>query len=153
MTEPIVDRRSLAYWMVASLLVAALLLWLGLGLHPPGTAYARTLPASPLSGAMGFAFLLAWAAFAYGASITAPHPKTERLALIATLALPLLVVLLLGAEMSMLALLLAIVWLAGLIWVAWQLAKREPLAGLMVLPVIGSAIASLLLSLTLWVIP
>lgn len=153
MTEPVVDRRSLAYWMVASLIVAALLLWLGLGLHPPGAAYARTLPASPLSGAMGFAFLLAWAAFAYAASITAPHPGKERLALIAALALPLLVVLLLGAEMSMLALLLAIVWLAGLIWVAWQLAKREPLAGLMMLPVIGSAIASLLLSLTLWVIP
>lgn len=153
MTEPVVDRQSLAYWMVASLLVAGLLLWQGLGLHPPGAASARTLPASPLTGAMGFAFLLAWAAFAYAASITTPHPMPERVALIAALALPIVVVLLLGNGLSLLALLLAIVWLVGLVWVAWQLAKREPLASLMVLPVIGSAIASLLLSLTLWVIP
>lgn len=153
MTEPVVDRRALAYWMIASLFVAGLLLWQGLGLHPPGAASARTLPASPLTGAMGFAFLLAWAAFAYAASITTPHPTPERVALIAALALPLAVVFLLGAGLSLTALLLAVVWLAGLIWVTWQLAKREPLAGLMILPVIGSAIASLLLSLTLWVIP
>lgn len=153
MTEPSVNRSALAMWMPASLLIAALLLWLGAGLHPPGAASARTLPASPLTGAMGFAFLLAFAAFAYGASITTPHRRTEQAGLWASLLLPLGVVLLLQAEWSIVALLTALVWLIVLIWTAWQLAQRQPLAGLMILPVIGSAIASFLLSLTLWALP
>ena len=153
MTEPTVNRSSLAMWMPASLLIAVLLLWLGASLHPPGAAMARTLPASPLTGAMGFAFLLAFAAFAYAASITTPHRRIEQAGLWASLALPLIVVLLLRAESSVLALLVAVAWLAILIWAAWQLAQREPLAGLMMLPVIGSAIASFLLSVTLWVLP
>ena len=153
MTEPTVNRSALALWMPASLLIAALLLWLGAGLHPPGAASARTLPASPLTGAMGFAFLLAFAAFAYAASITTPHRQSERAGLWASLALPLAVVVLLRAEWSLVALLVAITWLAILIWTAWQLAKRQPLAGLMILPVIGSAIASFLLAVTLWVLP
>ncbi len=152
-TEPTVDRGALALWMVASLIVAVLLLWLGAGLHPPGAESARTLPASPLTGAMGFAFLLAWAAFAYAASITTPHRGGEHIGLWASLLLPLGVVVLLGMELSLIALLLAAVWLATLIWSAWQLARREALAGLMMLPLIGSAIASLLLSVTLWVLP
>lgn len=153
MTEPTVNRSALVLWMPASLLVAALLLWLGADLHPPGAASARTLPASPLTGAMGFAFLLAFAAFAYAASITTPHRRTERAGLWACLALPLGVVLLLRAEWSVAALLIALGWLAVLIWTAWQLARRQPLAGLMILPVIGSAIASFLLSVTLWALP
>lgn len=153
MTEPTVNRSSLAIWMPASLLIAVLLLWLGAGLHPPGAASARTLPASPLTGAMGFAFLLAFAAFAYAAAITTPHRPAEQIGLWASLALPLAVVLLLRAEWSLLALLVAVAWLVVLIWTAWQLARRQPLAGLMILPVIGSAIASFLLSVTLWVLP
>lgn len=151
--EPTVDRTALALWMPASLLVAVLLLWLGADLHPPGATSARTLPASPLTGAMGFAFLLAFAAFAYAAAITTPHRAAERAGLVVSLALPLAVVLLLRGEWSLPALLIAAVWLVTLIWTAWQLAQREPLAGIMVLPVIGSAIASFLLSVTLWVIP
>ncbi|MFN2381544.1 MAG: hypothetical protein ABR561_03195 [Guyparkeria sp.] len=153
MSEPTVDRRALALWMIASLAVAIALIWIGADLHPPGAASARTLPASPLTGAMGFAFLLAWAAFAYAASITTPHRGAEQAGLWASLLLPLVVVAFLGAEQSLAALLLAAVWLATLIWTAWQLARREALAGLMMLPVIGSAIASLLLSVTLWVLP
>ena len=153
MSEPTVDRAALAVWMPASLLVAAALLWLGAGLHPPDAASARTLPASPLTGAMGFAFLLAFAAYAYAASITTPHRGTEQAGLWGSLALPLGVVLLLRAEWAMIALLIAVAWLAILIWTAWQLAKRQPLAGIMILPVIGSAIASLLLSVTLWALP
>ncbi|MCL7744612.1 hypothetical protein LV476_06575 [Guyparkeria hydrothermalis] len=153
MTEPTVNRSALVLWMPASLLVAALLLWLGADLHPPGAASARTLPASPLTGAMGFAFLLAFAAFAYAASITTPHSRSERTGLWAGLALPLGVVLLLQAEWSIVALLVALAWLAILIWTAWQLARRQPLSGLMMLPVIGSAIASFLLSATLWALP
>ncbi|WP_322521086.1 hypothetical protein SR882_09925 [Guyparkeria halophila] len=153
MTEPTVNRPALALWMSASLAVAVLLLWLGADLHPPGAASARTLPASPLTGAMGFAFLLAWAAFAYAASITTPHRGAEHVGLWASLLLPLAIVVLLGGGQSLIALLLAIAWLATLIWTGWQLARREALAGLMMLPVIGSAIASMLLSLTLWVLP
>ena len=153
MTEPTVNRSALVLWMPASLLVAGLLLWLGADLHPPGAASARTLSASPLTGAMGFAFLLAFAAFAYAASITTPHTRAVQAGLWAGLALPLAVVLLLQAEWSVIALLTALAWLSALIWTAWQLAQREPLAGLMVLPVIGSAIASFLLSITLWVLP
>ncbi len=152
-TEPTVDRAALVIWMPASLLVAVLLLWLGADLHPPGAASARTLPASPLTGAMGFSFLLAFAAFAYAAAITTPHRRPEQAGLWASLALPLGVVVLLRAEWSVIALLLAGVWMVVLIWTAWQLAQRQPLAGLMILPVIGSAIASLLLSVTLWVLP
>ncbi|HSH27742.1 MAG TPA: hypothetical protein VK972_08280 [Wenzhouxiangella sp.] len=153
MSEPTVNRPALALWMIASLAVAVSLLWLGADLHPPGAESARTLPASPLTGAMGFAFLLAWAAFAYAAAITTPHRGLEHVGLWASLLLPLAIVVLLGAGQSLIALLLAIAWLATLIWTGWRLARREALAGLMVLPVIGSAIASLLLSLTLWVLP
>ncbi|MFP4252318.1 MAG: hypothetical protein ACOCY2_03240 [Guyparkeria sp.] len=153
MTEPTVNRPALAMWMIASLTVAALLLWLGAGLHPPGAESARTLPASPLTGAMGFVYLLAWAAFAYAASITTPHRGAEHAGLWASLLLPLVIVILLGAGQSLIALLLAIAWLATLIWTGWQLARREALAGLMMLPVIGSAIAGTLLSLTLWILP
>jgi len=152
-TEPAVDRAALTLWMPASLVVAVLLLWLGADLHPPGAASARTLPASPLTGAMGFAFLLAFAAFAYAAAITTPHQRVEQVGLWAALALPLAVVLLLRAEWSVIALLVAVAWLVVLIWTAWHLARRQPLAGLMILPVIGSAIASFLLSVTLWVLP
>ena len=153
MSEPTVNRAALAVWMPASLVVAVLLLWLGAGLHPPGAASARTLPASPLTGAMGFAFLLAFAAFAYAAAITTPHRRAEQAGLWASLALPLGVVLLLRAEWSLVGLLVAVAWLAILTWTAWQLARRQPLAGLMILPVIGSAIASFLLSVTLWALP
>lgn len=153
MTEPTVNRPALALWMIASLAVAVLLMWLGADLHPPGAESARTLPASPLTGAMGFAFLLAWAAFAYAASITTPHPGVEHAGLWASLALPLVIMVLLGAGQSLIALLLAVVWLATLIWTGWQLARREALAGIMMLPVIGSAITGMLLSLTLWVLP
>lgn len=153
MPEPNVDRRALTFWMTVSLVVAVLLLWLGVDIHPPGTAGARTLPASPVSGAMGFTFLLAWAAFAYAAAITTPRPGTETGMLALILALPLAVVLLLGAGYSPLALLVAAAWLVVLIWTAWRMARRQALAGLMMLPLVGAAIASLLLSLTLWAIP
>ncbi|MFW6021030.1 MAG: hypothetical protein ACOCPR_02955 [Guyparkeria sp.] len=153
MTEPTVNRPALALWMIASLTVAGLLMWLGADLHPPGAESARTLPASPLTGAMGFVYLLAWAAFAYAAAITTPHRGAEHAGLWASLLLPLAIVVLLGGGQSLIALLLAIAWLATLIWTGWQLARREALAGLMMLPVIGSAISGALLSLTLWILP
>ncbi|MFO7581153.1 hypothetical protein [Guyparkeria sp.] len=153
MPEPNVDRRALTLWMTVSLIVAVLLLWLGIDIHPSGTAGARTLPASPVTGAMGFTFLLAWAAFAYAAAITTPRPGSETGMLVLILALPLAVVLLLGAGLSPLALLVAVVWLGALVWTAWKMARRQALAGIMMLPLIGAAIASLLLSLTLWAIP
>lgn len=153
MPEPNVDRRALTLWMTVSLIVAVLLLWLGIDIHPSGTAGARTLPASPVTGAMGFTFLLAWAAFAYAAAITTPRPGSETGMLVLILALPLAVVLLLGAGLSPLALLVAVVWLGTLVWTAWKMARRQALAGIMMLPLIGAAIASLLLSLTLWAIP
>jgi hypothetical protein len=149
--EPDIDRRSLALWMPLSLAVAAVLLWLGLDLQPPGHAASiQTVPASPMIGAMGFAYLLSWAAFAYGISIGGPHESSTKLLLVASLLLPIAAVLALDYGITIGALLLAVVWLAALTLAAFRIARREPLGGLMFLPLIGSAVTSLLLTLTYW---
>lgn len=151
--EPEINRKSLAIWLPVSLVVAGLLIWLGLSLPPPGVASSvQGIPASPEVGAMGFTYLLTWAAFAYGVSISTPHTTATRGLLVLVLALPIIAVLSLSHGMTVVALLLAIAWLAALVITGLRLAKLEPLAGLMFLPLIGSAVASVLLPLTYWFI-
>ncbi|WP_322629885.1 hypothetical protein [Halothiobacillus sp.] len=146
--EPDINRRALALWMPISLAVAVLLLWLGFHLSPPGSASSvQTLPASSQMGAVGFTYLLSWAAFAYAASISTPHNTTTRRLLGLSLVLPIVAVVTLSYGIVIGALLLAIVWLGVLVFTALRLAKLEPLAGLMFLPLIGSAVASILLPL------
>jgi hypothetical protein len=153
MQQPEVDRGALAFWMIASLAVAILLLWLGGGIQPGGAHSIRSLPSSPVTGAMGFTFLLVWAAFAWAAAATAPHPTSERSLLGATLVLPLIVILLLRADMPVVGLVIAIAWLGVLVASGWRMARRESMAGIMTLPLVGAAIAGLLLSITLWALP
>ncbi|MDD4967187.1 hypothetical protein [Halothiobacillus sp.] len=151
--EPDIDRKSLVIWMPVSLIVAGLLIWLGLSLPPVGiSSSVQGIPASPEIGAMGFTYLLTWAAFAYGVSISTPHNTMTRGLLVLSLISPIVAVLALSYGMIIVALLLAIAWLALLITAALRLAKQEPLAGLMFLPLIGSAVASVLLPLTYWFI-
>lgn len=151
--EPDVDRKSLAIWMPVSLVVAGLLIWLGLSLQPLGMASSvQGIAASPEIGAMGFTYLLTWAAFAYGVSISTPHNTITRGLLVLSLLAPIAAVLALSYGMTIVALLLAIAWLALLVTAALRLAKLEPMAGLMFLPLIGSAVVSALLPLTYWFI-
>lgn len=151
--EPDINRRALAIWMPISLAVAVLLLWLGFHLSPPGGAGSvQTLPVSSQMGAVGFTYLLSWAAFAYAASISTPHNRTTHNLLGLSLVLPIAAVLALNYSVYILALLLAGGWLGVLVFTALRLAKREPLAGLMFLPLIGSAGGSILLPLIYWAI-
>jgi len=153
MQNPDVDRSALVLWMVASLLVAIALLWLGGGIHPGEAHWIRTVSGSPVTGAMGFTFLLVWAAFAWAAAATAPHTASERGLLMLSLALPLIMILLLRADMPVAGLAIALAWLALLIAAGWRMARRLPMAGIMTLPLIGAAISGLLLSITLWALP
>lgn len=153
MQPPEADRGALTLWMSASLAVATLLLWLGGGIHPGEAHWIRTVPTSPVTGAMGFTFLLVWAAFAWAAAVTSPHPAPERALLALALGLPVVVVLLLRADWPVIGLLGALAWLAVLVAVGWRLARREPMAGIMTLPLIGAAVSALLLSITLWALP
>lgn len=149
--EPDINRRSLALWMPVSLAVAGVLLWLGLSLHPPGHATSiQDLPASPVMGAMGFGYLLSWAAFAYAIAISTPHDATSRSLFWLSLLLPIAAVIALDYDTPIGALILALGWLATLVLAALRIAQKEPLGGLMFLPLIGSAVASLLLTLTYW---
>lgn len=151
--EPDTDRRSLAFWMPISLVVAGLLLWLGLDLQPPGHAtHIQNLPASPVIGAMGFGYLLSWAAFAYAIAISTPHDAATRSLFWLSLMLPIAAVIALDYGIPIGALILALGWLAALVLAALRIAQEEPLGGLMFLPLIGSAVASLLLTLTYWLI-
>ena len=108
--EPDINRKSLAIWMPVSLIVAGL---------PPGIASSvQGIPASPEIGAMGFTYLLTWAAFAYGVSISTPHNTMTRGLLVLSLISPIVAVLALSYGMTIVALLLAIAWLALLVTAA-----------------------------------
>lgn len=111
--EPDIDRKSLVIWMPVSLIVAGLLIWLGLSLPPVGiSSSVQGIPASPEIGAMGFTYLLTWAAFAYGVSISTPHNTMTRGLLVLSLISPIVAVLALSYGMIIVALLLAIAWLS-----------------------------------------
>jgi len=153
MQEPDVNRGSLFFWMPVSLSVGIAILWLSLGLQPAGAEMMRASELSAVGGAMGFTFLLVWAAYAYAISITTPHKPVERVYLWSGLILPLLIMLLLWQEQALLPFLLGLVWLGVVITTAWGFARREPLAGIMLLPLIGSAFTGILFALTVMLLP
>lgn len=147
--EPDINRKSLAIWMPLCLVVAGFLIWQSLILPPPGGASrVHGIPISPELGAMAFTYLLAWAAFAYGIAISTPHGKATLSLLVASLLLPIVAALAFNAGMIQFTFLVAIAWLAMLVTSALRLGRLEPLAGLMFLPLIGSAVVSILLPLT-----
>jgi len=94
-TEPAVDKCQLICWMMISLGVGVAMLWLSLRLQPAGAEMMRASQIAPLTGAMGFAFLLVWAAYAYAISISTPHDVVELIYIWLGLILPLVVMLLL----------------------------------------------------------
>ncbi|ANJ66581.1 hypothetical protein A9404_03570 [Halothiobacillus diazotrophicus] len=151
--EPNINRQALALWMPLSLAVAALLLWLGMQTPPPdGAASVQSIPTSSEIGALAYTYLLSWAAFGYAASISTPHDTMTRNLFALTLVLPVSATAALNHDLPITALLAALGWLIVLAVTALRLGKREPLAGLMLLPLIGSAGAGILLPVIYWAI-
>ncbi|MFP4155135.1 MAG: hypothetical protein ACLFQH_03505 [Halothiobacillaceae bacterium] len=147
------NRESLLFWMTVSIAVALALIWIGLDLSTVGVDGMRGGAHTPMAGAMGFGFLLTWAAYAYAISITTPHSVAMKLQFWAGLALPVVVLLLLNAEWPVPAIVIALAWLGLLLRLAWVFAPREPLAAIMLLPLMGSALTAALFSLTLLLLP
>ncbi|MGC9456072.1 MAG: hypothetical protein ACP5DC_00990 [Halothiobacillaceae bacterium] len=153
MQEPRVNRESLLFWMPVSIAVALALIWIGLDLSSVGVDTLQPASRMSLAGAMGFGFLLIWAAYAYAISITTPHDAKLKAQLWAGLILPIVVLALINGAWAVWAMLLALAWLALLLRLAWVFAPREPLAALMLLPLMGSALTAVLFSLTLLMLP
>lgn len=153
MTEPNVQRGTLWFWMALSLGVALLIIALGVGLEPAGAAILRAPLSSPAAGALGFGLLMVWAAYAYALSAGRAAGSQEMGVVILNLGLPVALILLWRAELNALAFFVAIGWTLTLGGMAVRLFRREALAGVMMLPVIGVSLTAILLSLTLWVVP
>ncbi|WP_017940689.1 MULTISPECIES: hypothetical protein [unclassified Thioalkalivibrio] len=153
MTEPNVQRGTLWFWMAISLGVALLIIALGVRLEPAGAAILRAPLSSPAAGALGFGLLMVWAAYAYALSAGRAAGSQEMGVVILNLGLPVALILLWGAELNALAFFVAIGWTLTLGGMAMRLFRREALAGVMMLPIIGVSLTGILLSLTLWVVP
>ncbi|WP_373054588.1 hypothetical protein [Thioalkalivibrio sp.] len=153
MTEPNVQRGTLWFWMAISLGVALLIIALGVGLEPAGAAVLRAPLSSPAAGALGFGLLMVWAAYAYALSAGRAAGSQEMGVVILNLALPVALILTWRAELNALAFFVAVGWTLTLAGMAMRLFRREALAGVMMLPIIGVSLTGILLSLTLWVVP
>ncbi len=153
MTEPNVQRGTLWFWLAISLGVALLIIALGIGLEPAGAAILRAPLSSPAAGALGFGLLMVWAAYAYALSAGRAAGSQEMGVVILNLGLPVALILLWRAELNALAFFVAIGWTLTLGGMAMRLFRREALAGVMMLPIIGVSLTAILLSLTLWVVP
>ena len=153
MTEPNVQRGTLWFWLAISLGVALLIIALGVGLEPAGAAILRAPLSSPAAGALGFGLLMIWAAYAYALSAGRAAGSQEMGVVILNLGLPVALILLWRAELNALAFFVAIGWTLTLGGMAMRLFRREALAGVMMLPIIGVSLTAILLSLTLWVVP
>lgn len=153
MTEPHVQRGTLWFWMAISLGVALLIVALGIGLEPAGAAILRAPLSSPAAGALGFGLLMVWAAYAYALSAGRAAGSQEMGVVILNLGLPVALILLWRAELNALAFFVALGWTLTLGGMAVRLFRREALAGVMMLPLIGVSLTAILLSLTLWVVP
>ncbi|WP_018866368.1 MULTISPECIES: hypothetical protein [unclassified Thioalkalivibrio] len=153
MTEPNVQRGTLWFWLAISLGVALLIIALGVGLEPAGAAILRAPLSSPAAGALGFGLLMVWAAYAYALSAGRAAGSQEMGVVILNLGLPVALILLWRAELNALAFFVAIGWTLTLGGMAVRLFRREALAGVMMLPIIGVSLTAILLSLTLWVVP
>jgi hypothetical protein len=153
MTEPTIQRGNLWFWLILSLASALAVIGLGLGLEPRGAAVLRAPLHSPAAGAFGFGLLLVWAAYAYALSAGRAAGSRDLALAALTLGLPLLLMLLWLRDLNALALLVAVGWSASLVVMGIRLFQREPIAGLMVLPIFGTSLTGMLLSLTLWLLP
>ncbi|WP_018949444.1 hypothetical protein [Thioalkalivibrio sp. ALMg11] len=153
MTEPNVQRGTLLFWMAISLGVALLIVALGIGLEPAGAPILRAPLSSPAAGALGFGLLMVWAAYAYALSAGRAAGSQEMGVVILNLGLPVALILLWRAELNALAFFVAMGWTLTLGGMAMRLFRREALAGVMMLPLIGVSLTAILLSLTLWVLP
>ncbi|WP_019627234.1 hypothetical protein [Thioalkalivibrio sp. ALJT] len=153
MTEPNVQRGTLWFWMLISLGVALLIVALGVGLEPAGAAILRAPLSSPAAGALGFGLLMIWAAYAYGLSAGRAAGSQEMGVVLLNLGLPVALILLWSAELNALAFFVAIGWAMTLVGMGVRLFRREPLAGLMLLPLMGVSVTAILMSLTFWMVP
>ena len=153
MTEPTLQRGNLWFWLILSLASALAIIGLGVGLEPRGAPVLRAPLHSPAAGAFGFGLLMVWAAFAYALS-AGRAAGTRDLALAAlNLGLPLLLMVLWLRGWNALALPVAVGWSASLVVMGIRLFRREAIAGLMVLPILGASFTGMMLSLTLWLLP
>lgn len=151
--EPDVDRYSLYFWLPLSIVTGLVILWISAGAEFAGAPAMRAGGMAPTTGMMALVFVLMWAAFAYAASITFPHGVVEKRLLWAALLLPVGLILLLRAQWIALALVVGLAWLAVAVMLGWRYTRREPLAVLMMIPMVVAAFSSVLLSFTLLVIP
>lgn len=153
MTEPDVQRGTLWFWLAISVGVALLIVALGVGFEPRGAAVLRAPLSSPAAGALGFGLVMIWAAYAYALSAGRAAGSQEMGVVILNLGLPLALMLLWRAEINALAFFVAVGWAITLGGMGVRLFRREPLAGLMMLPIFGVSLTAILLSLTLWMVP
>ena len=153
MTEPTIQRGTLWFWLILSLGVALAIIALGVGLEPRGAAVLRAPLTSPAAGAFAFGLLLVWAAYAYALAAGRAAGSREMTLVALNLTLPLLCTLLLLAGHILPAIVSAFAWALSLLVLGVILVQREPLAGLMMLPIFGSSVTASLLTVTLWLMP
>jgi hypothetical protein len=153
MTEPTVQRGTLWFWLIISIGSALVLVGLGLGLEPHGAAVLRAPTGSPAAGAFGFGLFLFWAAYAYALSAGRAAGGRDYLLITLNLGLPAVVMLLWLGGLYALATIAAIGWSASLVTMGIRLFVREPIAGLMVLPIFGTSLTAIVLSLAFWMVP
>jgi hypothetical protein len=132
---------------------ALALVSLGVGLEPHGAAVLRAPTSSPAAGAFGFGLFLVWAAYAYALSAGRAAGGQDYLLVILNLGLPMAVMLLWQDARYALAIVVALGWSASLVTMGIRLFRREPIAGLMVLPIFGASLTATMLSLAFWMLP
>lgn len=153
MTEPTVQRGTLWFWLILSIGAALALVGLGLGLEPHGAPVLRAPTGSPAAGAFGFGLFLFWAAYAYGLSAGRAAGGRDYLLVALNLGLPLLVMSIWLGGLYALAIIAALGWSASLAAMGVRLFLREPIAGLMLLPIFGTSLTAIVLSLAFWMVP
>ncbi|WP_018864444.1 MULTISPECIES: hypothetical protein [Thioalkalivibrio] len=153
MTEPDVQRGTLWFWLLISVGVALLIIALGVNLEPHGAAILRAPLASPAAGALGFGMVMVWAAYGYALTAGRAAGSQELGVVFLNLALPVALIVLWSTEVFALAFFVAFGWALTLVGMAFRLFRREALAGVMMLPIIGLSMTAILLSLTLWMVP
>ncbi|MFO8153477.1 hypothetical protein [Thioalkalivibrio sp.] len=153
MTEPTIQRGTLWFWLIISIGAALALVGLGLGLEARGAAVLRAPTGSPAAGAFGFGLFLFWAAYAYALTAGRASGGRDYLLVALNLGLPLLVMTLWLEGLYLLAVVAAIVWSSSLAAMGIRLFQREAIAGLMLLPIFGTSLTAIVLSLAFWMVP
>ncbi|MBS0002755.1 MAG: hypothetical protein KFF45_06735 [Thioalkalivibrio sp.] len=153
MTEPDIQRGTLWFWLIISIGAALALVGLGIGLEARGAAVLRAPAGSPAAGAFGFGLFLFWAAYAYALTAGRAAGGRDYLLVALNLGLPLLVMVLWLEGLFALAIVAAAVWSGSLGAMGIRLFQREAIAGLMVLPIFGTSLTAIMLSLAFWMLP